>query len=50
MKRDLLIGFGAFSALMMLVGIDMALTLVLYKGQRASTVILKSIRSPLARR
>jgi len=49
MRRDLLIGFGAFSALMLLIGIDLALTLIAHQGQRASTAILRSLKTSRGR-
>jgi len=48
MRREWFLGFGAFSTLMLLVGIDMALALLTHKGQAASTAILRSIRAPLS--
>lgn len=47
MRRDWFLGFGAFSTLMVLVGIDLALALIAHKGQVASTMILRSLRTPL---
>lgn len=50
MRRDLFLGFGAFSTLMMLIGIDLALTLIAHQGQRASTAILRSLKASRGRR
>lgn len=50
MRREWFLGFGAFSTLMLLVGIDLALALIAHKGQVASTAILRNLRVPLSRR
>ena len=50
MRREWFLGFGAFSTLMVLVGIDLALALIAHKGHEASTAILHSLRAPLGRR
>lgn len=49
MRRDLFLGFGAFSTLMLLIGIDLALTLIAHRGVQASTVILRQVRPPRGR-
>lgn len=53
MRRDWFLGFGAFSTLLVLVGIDMALALIAHKGQVASASFLRSLitsRGPFGRR
>jgi hypothetical protein len=49
MRRDWVLGFGAFSTLMVLMGIDSTLSLVAYKGQKARTAILRSLGVPRGR-
>jgi len=42
--------FGAFSTLVVLVGIDTALALIAHRGKIASTALLLRLRQPLVRR
>lgn len=44
MRRDWVLGLGAFSTLTMLVGIDLLLTSMAHKGLIASRVAVKRLR------
>ena len=44
MQREWLTGFSAASALLMLIGINLALTLIANRGRRAALVLLRRVR------
>jgi hypothetical protein len=46
MRRDWFLGFGAFSTLVILVGLDVALALLAHRGQIASAAIYYRLRAP----